>query len=266
MYSAFFIKIDNSWCKFCYYAYIGLLSVIHVVFFLIPLINHPIPIHNTKQKKKNVFIELFYALLFLIGGVSIYVLLRNVTDFTSYFLLRSCCLLYGFYFVAEKISENMQKTPLIDRIDDLIDQVTFENLDDSSALKKLKLIMIGLELQDAISPLISEFFELEKLIREKIFLLNEMILRLKDEKDEIKLKALRESIDLNFKQFQNIHHVNVKSIVRKISSRLSIYSRFENDNAAIELIKDSLNDTLNKIQLHIDSLAENVRKNVDLLS
>ncbi|HRG01195.1 MAG TPA: hypothetical protein PKZ75_08770 [Bacteroidia bacterium] len=253
IYSHNFINFPFKNCDIIYFGFLYFVTVITILIPLISKIGFPFPQGKIAVKEAKWFKNLFLIIIIFLTTCSIYFLLCIINNWKIYSMWSSSFIFFGFYFVLSKLIETIQKNPLIDEIDYLIDDVVFNKMTPEAAINNLKLIVIGLEFKDAISPLLIEYFEIEKNVREKINYINQIAIKTSEENDEIKRKALIDGLNSNINYFINNEYLQLTKFTKKVSLRLTIYQSFDHDTnemkQTIEQINTSIKDLETQIQI-----------------
>lgn len=85
-----------------------------------------------------------------------------VNDFMNINMLKSACILIAAYFILAKIIEELQANPLIDSLDDLIYDVTFDEIKPEEAIEDFKIILIGSGFNEIIADMMQDHFALKR--------------------------------------------------------------------------------------------------------
>lgn len=262
-YSKYITVFQYKTLSSLYYTFLFFNLGIYIIAPLISLIKIPFPQGKIKNKSGNWLKYLLLFMMYSLSIFSIYFLAHNIENWKIFSMWKSSFIFFGFYFVLIRIINTTEKNPLIDEIDILIDEVIFNNMNHQDAIKKLQLIIHGLEYKDAISPLLIEYFNLEKIIKEKLNYINEITLKLKEETDDIKKKALADAVKANFKSYQENEHAALTKFAKKTSRQLAVYSVFDHDQNEINTTIESLNASMSKFTLEIDKILATFNQSIE---
>ncbi|HEY5534241.1 MAG TPA: hypothetical protein VIL99_04775 [Ignavibacteria bacterium] len=239
IYSNKFILFPHKEYNYIYYSYLYLSVFIYVISPIFGLINFPFPVGRLKSKKSNYFKNVFLVAMFTACISSIYFLILIIQNWNIYNMWKSSFVFFGLYFVIQKIFETLQKTPLIDEIDYIIDEVTFNKMNSDTAINNLKLIIKGLEFKDAFSPLLIEYFNIEKTVRDKMNYITQIFSKTQEEKDAITRLALLKELTSNIDQCKKNEIDTLIKFAKKVSLRIDLYKQFDHDpNEMLSTIKE----------------------------
>lgn len=276
VYSHIFIDFKIKGCNTIYFGFLYLNLVVNLLIPLVMMIAFPFPIEKVALKEAKWFKNIFLILILFTTSCCIYFLISIIGNWTIVSMWKSCFIFLGFYFVLNKIIETIQKSPLIDEIDYIIDELVFNKMDSETALTNLKLILSGLELKDAISPILIEYFNIEKSFREKIGYINQIAIKINEERGEIKRKVFIDELNTNIEQFKTNELLTLNKFTKKVGIRLSIYTSFDHNKnemqETIEQINKSTTDLgkqMQAAQTIIDKInnkdQHDLNENADLL-
>lgn len=253
VYSHAYLIFPNAICSFIYFGFLYFNLIITLLIPLVIKIGFPFPQGPIVHKKGRWITNFFLGAIILFTIFSGYFVTLTIDNWKIYSMWKSAFIFFGLYFIVAKIIETIQKNPLIDEINNLIDEVVFGKINPETAISNLKLIVVGLELKDAISPLLIEYFDIEKSIRDKVVYINQIVNKVKEETDEVKKKALIEAINGNIKYFKENEYLGLTEFTKKIGMRLVIYKTFDHDSnemkQTIEQISSSIKDLEAQMQV-----------------
>ncbi len=260
IYSHLYINFPFKSCDTIYFGYLYFITITTLLLPLISKIAFPLPQGKIALKKANWLKNLFLSIIFFLTACSIYYLLCIINNWKINSMWKSSFIFFGFYFVLSKLIETIQKNPLIDKIDYLIDDVVFNKMPPEIAIDNLKLIVVGLEFKDAISSLLIEYFEIEKGIREKINYINQIAIKTNDENDEIKRKALIDGLNNNIIFFINNEYLQLTKFTKKVSLRLTIYQSFDHDANEMKQTIEQINTSIKNLEIQIQNAKDAINK------
>lgn len=90
-----------------------------------------------------------------------------VNDFFNINSLKSTLILIATYFIIGKIIEELQSNPLIDSLDNLIYDVTFDEIKPDEAIEDFKIILIGSGFNEIIADMMQDHFALKRSLDSK---------------------------------------------------------------------------------------------------
>lgn len=210
-----------------------------LVYFLVSLVNLPI-----KSNNNTAFIKKWGSLLFiLILALAlnllyiIYIQLPRLDEYTS---VKLGLVLFSLHFITFKLLSTTKRNLLLNQIDELIDDVTFDNKSVTAGEETLKLIIYGLQFNKIISPLINEHLELSKSDKDNFDLIIERLDQLMKETDIKQKELLVDSITKHVAEAERNYPLIEKS-KNKILNRLIFYQFSEQNNPDYNNIQTLLN-------------------------
>lgn len=247
-YSHLFLWFPYKIFDLIYFSFLYFILIVRLLIPLVMKIAFPFPQGPITRKQAKWIRNLFLTIVILLTICCICFIVFTIDNWKIYSMWKSAFVFIGLYFVSVKIIETIQKNPLIDEIDNLIDDVVFNKIDSDTAIANLKLIIVGLEFKDAISPVLIEYFEIEKVVRDKITYINQIAEKVKEETDEIKKKALIEAIDGNVKYFNENEYFKFTTFAKKVGLRLAIYKTFDHDTNEMKQIIEQINTSIKGLE------------------
>lgn len=253
-----FIQFHNSLYDKIYYGFLYFSLFTPIFLLIIGFTNQPLPIGNLKSKQTNNLKNILLIIVFAACLSSICFLIFTIENWNLYSMWKSSFVFFGLFFVLKKMIDTFQRNPLIDEIDYLIDEVTFNKMESEIALKNLKLIINGLELKDVTSRILIEYFNIEKTVREKINYINQIALKIKEETDDIIKTVLWKELNKNTNDFKTKESVILSKFQKKVNIKLGVYSQFTHDTAEMRSTTEELYNSLNALSKEIQTVLNKI--------
>lgn len=238
-----------------------LIMIVFLLMILISFINIPVDINNTSPtSKKTRAITMIVFVLLAINYLSIiYSQLPEVDDYSS---IKVGLVLFALHFVTIKLLSSFEKNTLLNQIDDLLDDVSFDNKSIEEGESTLKLIIIGLQLKMIFAPLINEHLELTKLHNENLNLMIERLKEIEHTPDTKQRNLLLDAIDSQVSKLETIL-LSIVSSKKKIIKKLSFYlysnlsdPEFNNVQSILTKLASERDEKLSEFRRHLKILRD----------
>lgn len=231
-----------------------------MVLFLVSFVNIPISSNNNSPfiKKKG---SLIFSLIFALALNLLYIIYIQLPCLDEYTSVKLGLVLFSLHFITFKLLSTTERNLLLNQIDELIDDVTFDNKSVTAGEETLKLIIYGLQFNKIVSPLINEHLELTKSYKDNYDLIIERLNQLKEETYD-KQKTLL--IDAIFKQVAEAERTYplVEKSKNKILKRLIFYQFSEQNNPDY----NNIQTLLNRLQSERNDKLAELKKTFEIFS
>lgn len=203
---------------------------------------------ETNSKLTN-WVKRIFGLLFIISlTLSILIFLSNIQDIRNINLIKTGLIFFGLYFIVEKLIEHNQELPLIYKIEELIDDVTFDKIDHEDALKRLRLIIIGSELKESMAPYINNFLELNESYFNTATEVTKRIEQYLEANEELRV-TIEDSVRLKVDELDSIS-IEINKKLKKLNQKLASAKFIESDkiqyNEILTLVTKELEKSTKK--------------------
>lgn len=241
--------------KYVFFFFLFSLDVVFASFFIQGLSGRTLRkvIYRKRDKQWRYF--LFFLFLSL-TALSSYSIIDSISSICSWDLWKLLLIYAGIYILVGKLLDAHKKYPLIDQVDYLIDSVVFEQISEDEVVKKLKLIVFGLEFRDIISPNMERLIILNEMIRAEMNLIKDLIDKFGVKKDAIERKALHDAIETHLGKIQNDLFEEMKREALVIKSKLKLGESEKDVRSVNALVLDEL-DSITK---YLKELVEQLEK------
>ena len=233
------VAIYPAFVMILFHIFFILIFFVFLVYFLVSLVNIPISSNNNTAFIKKWGSLLFILILALALNLLyiIYIQLPRLDEYTS---IKLGLVLFSLHFITSKLLSTTERNLLLNQIDELIDDVTFDNKSVTAGEETLKLIIYGLQFNKIISPLINEHLELTKSDKDNCDLIIERLDQLKKETDNKQKELLVDAITKQVAEVEQYYPLIEKS-KNKILNRLTFYQFSEQNNPDYNNIQTLLN-------------------------
>lgn len=220
-----------------------LFSIVFAV--VISLIKNFPPIPK-KRSKTSLVINLLVMILYVF---SLYPLCKVIT-WDDYEIWKLSLVLFGLYFVIKKLIDDTERNSMIDAIDDLMDDVFFENVSSiEEAQNRLKIIVFGLEFKDLFAPQVKEFIAIHDKLRNSIEKTKNRVDKYIEVENELKI-PLKESVAQNLLDLASISE-ELKDVWKRIKSKLLYFHHLEKGSKdyqdILDVFENLQDDSLSKV-------------------
>lgn len=243
-----------------FHIFFFLIFIVFMVLFLVSFVNIPISSNNNSPfiKKKG---SLIFSLIFALALNLLYIIYIQLPCLDEYTSVKLGLVLFSLHFITFKLLSTTERNLLLNQIDELIDDVTFDNKSVTAGEETLKLIIYGLQFNKIVSPLINEHLELTKSYKDNYDLIIERLNQLKEETYD-KQKTLL--IDAIFKQVAEAERTYplVEKSKNKILKRLIFYQFSEQNNPDF----NNIQTLLNRLQSERNDKLAELKKTFEIFS
>lgn len=210
--------------------------------------------NSNSSKGLNLFIII--SMLVLLCS-SAYVIISKITAL-NVIIVQSAMLFTGIYLILKKSIEYSQSNPLLDSLDLLIDQVTFDQLTTDEAEQQLYMIINGIGFSQIFAPLFQEYQQADKGYHEQINSATSRLEKLKKETDEENKEILADASIKGIERL-NIQMELVNSLKKKIDLKIAFYSISENNSDEYQKVKERFNELDKMRNLEVAKLNELIK-------
>ena len=190
----------------------------------------------------------------------LYIIYLQLPHFDEYASLKLGIVFFSLHFITFKLLSTTKRNLLLNQIDELINDITFDNKSVADGEETLKLIIYGFQFNTIVSPLINEHLELAKTNKDICDLVIERLNQIKDEKET---KQRRLLIDAIVKQISDIKRINllISKSRNRILNKLSFFHLSEKSNpdyntiqALLDKLQKERDDKLTELEKTADSI------------
>lgn len=236
------------------YFFFSALSLIFIFLAFLPSINILSEVTiNTSQKTNNAKkITIIIYSIFCLS--SVFFLLRNIPDLLNINLIKSSLIFTSIYLLIIRLLSLNINNPLIHEIDNLIEGLIFQTIDVDEALNKYKLITLGAELKELVTPEIKAYLEASNTIKE---ITNTIVNRLNKYKmsNEEEKKIIDESLGLHAIKLKEAV-INYDRKLNILNKKLSYLQYFEGENLELKEIHESINKEKEHVSGEYDKIIQ----------
>ena len=261
---SFILYCSNLLFELTYFekAVLNIYAIAVIIVYVFLIILSRFDLHVKVPTLSKALIKWFVGLfLFLFLGLCTYILISKVESF-NVMIAKSAMLFTALYLLAKKTIEYSERNPLLDSLDELIDEVTFDEISIEEAEQQLYMIVNGIEFSQLMSPFINEYQQADKKYHELLKVTNKSAEDLKKSLSQTRGEAEELVDDLTKKmKILNDQMELIHTLKSKIDLKIGIYSSFEKESEEYNTVKgrfDSLDEKraeeVNKLYKMIESI------------
>ncbi|UXX78201.1 hypothetical protein N7E81_12615 [Reichenbachiella carrageenanivorans] len=212
------------------------------------------PIHLMKknESKQNKYVKLAGLILKGVPIVILIGLLQSIPafEYVSLTTLKVGLLFFGIYYIVKILLGLKKNRPIIQAIDDVIEDLTFDKIQPDEANNKLKLIVHGITFRELISPQLMSLLELHRKFDSTCDKINNTLnmvnAKSDDTEESMKLvEALKESVKFNLITLNDLI-TEISTKTKKIKHKLILFSNDQKYSEDFDIVISQMEEgTLN---------------------